>query len=257
MARGTGSASAFVTEVFSSAQGEGPYVGRRQVFVRLAGCSRRCRYCDTPGGLADEPAEASVEVRPGSQVREAVPNPMDAGRLAEAVFALETFKGLHHSVSVTGGEPLMRDAFLRSFLPMISDGGLLVFLETNSDFPEAMASVGPWVDVVSADIKIPSATGQPLDWDKAGRFLAAASGSRIVVKTVVSEEVEDAEMDMAFGIVSARCPRATVVIQPVTRIGGGPRPPAASRLLAIQERGLRAVDDVRVIPQLHRTAGLP
>jgi 7-carboxy-7-deazaguanine synthase len=29
-------------------QGEGPYVGVRQLFVRFYGCHRRCVYCDSP-----------------------------------------------------------------------------------------------------------------------------------------------------------------------------------------------------------------
>lgn len=37
-----------VSEVFYSIQGEGPWMGRPCVFIRLAGCNLRCGWCDTP-----------------------------------------------------------------------------------------------------------------------------------------------------------------------------------------------------------------
>jgi len=37
-----------IFEIFSSFQGEGTLVGRRQIFIRFAGCPLRCSYCDTP-----------------------------------------------------------------------------------------------------------------------------------------------------------------------------------------------------------------
>ncbi|HXQ24039.1 MAG TPA: hypothetical protein VN812_20325, partial [Candidatus Acidoferrales bacterium] len=41
----------YLSEIFASFQGEGAHVGRRHLFVRLAGCNMRCRYCDTPDSL--------------------------------------------------------------------------------------------------------------------------------------------------------------------------------------------------------------
>ena len=36
-----------VKEIFTSIQGEGPFVGYKQLFIRLCGCNLNCKYCDT------------------------------------------------------------------------------------------------------------------------------------------------------------------------------------------------------------------
>ncbi len=41
-----------VAEIFTSIQGEGPFMGRSAVFLRLSGCPEpHCGWCDTPSAL--------------------------------------------------------------------------------------------------------------------------------------------------------------------------------------------------------------
>ena len=36
-----------IQEIFPTLQGEGPYVGRGAIFIRLGGCNLKCNFCDT------------------------------------------------------------------------------------------------------------------------------------------------------------------------------------------------------------------
>ena len=36
-----------IKEIFESIQGEGPFIGYKQLFIRFCGCNLNCRYCDT------------------------------------------------------------------------------------------------------------------------------------------------------------------------------------------------------------------
>ena len=36
-----------VKELFTSIQGEGPFIGYKQLFIRFCGCNLTCSYCDT------------------------------------------------------------------------------------------------------------------------------------------------------------------------------------------------------------------
>ncbi len=94
-----GGKSGYVTELFSSIQGEGIYVGVMQVFLRLAGCSLDCCYCDTPisaGEVTD-----CVIYDGGSAER--IANPVSPGKIFEVAAALASRHPGIHSLSITGG----------------------------------------------------------------------------------------------------------------------------------------------------------
>lgn len=234
-------------EVFSSIQGEGRYVGCRQVFVRLAGCNLACDYCDTPSSR-QAAATGRVEGTPGDRNFFSVANPITPDTLA--VHANNLLRFPHHSVSLTGGEPLCQAAAVVVLAPRLNGR---VYLETNGTLPDELAAVLPHVAIVAMDIKLPS-TGGRAWWDEHSRFLRLAVSRDLFVKVVLTAATADDEFRRAMALVAAVDRRIPVVLQPVSPIGkvAGIAPGAVLKLLAA---ALDMLDDVRVIPQTHKMMG--
>ena len=116
--------TARIKEVFASIQGEGPYIGAKQLFIRFCDCNLRCHYCDTDfTGESDEYTPES---------------------LFEVIiqFDLNTI----YSVSLTGGEPLLSVDFLEKFLPILKEHHLKVYLETNATLPDELKRIIEYVN---------------------------------------------------------------------------------------------------------------
>ena len=245
-----------LVEVFSGIQGEGVLVGARQIFIRFAGCPLECAFCDTPESRLI-PAQARFENKAGSGSFSSLPNPVPLPVLEDCLDSL----GLswHHSVSLTGGEPLRQVDFLRSLLPRLKERGTRIFLETNGLEDTALSRVITWLDWISMDLKVPSSTGQAPCWDNHRRFLAAArEGSRVpalVIKAVVTAGTTNEDLDTALELVSAQDAGIPLVLQPASPVVKGIEPPTPGQVLAWQERALGYLKDVRVIPQVHRLLG--
>ncbi|HWQ61341.1 MAG TPA: 7-carboxy-7-deazaguanine synthase QueE [Negativicutes bacterium] len=234
-------------EVFSSIQGEGKYVGYRQVFVRLAGCNMACAYCDTPASRQATP-QGRVERTPGSRDFFTVESPVAPDVLAGYVNNL--LGSPHHSISLTGGEPLCQAAGLAEMAPKLAGR---LYLETNGTLPDELAVVLPHVAIVAMDIKLPSTSGREW-WDEHRRFLRAAAARDLFVKVVLTAATDDAEFRQATALVAAVDRRIPTVLQPVSPVENvaGIAPEAVLRLLAM---ALEDLDDVRVVPQTHKMMG--
>ncbi len=238
-------------EIFSSLQGEGLLVGCRQVFLRLPNCNLDCRYCDTPFAPT---ADCLVEDPPGSRERQHLENPI----ALEAVLALIKkwclqAPGAYHSISLTGGEPLLHTDLLQHWLPHLRQL-LPIYLETNGTLPTQLETLLPLLDWVSMDIKLPSMSGQQTDWQLHKEFLQLAVQTACYVKTVVGEETPVAEIEKVAGLVNAVSPETTLVLQPVTRKAKAGV--SAGRLLLFQQAAAARQKNVRVIPQTHVFLGL-
>ncbi len=131
-----------INEVFSSIQGEGTLIGRRQIFVRFSGCNLDCNYCDT---------SKSRDHQFG--------NLISTDQLYNQVDKLITPD--FHSISFTGGEPLLNADFIKNFLEEYEFKSLL---ETNGSLPKELQKISELLDYVSLDIKLPEHEASK-NWD--------------------------------------------------------------------------------------------
>jgi len=241
--------SAQIVELFSSIQGEGPLVGLRQVFIRFHGCNLKCDYCDTE--LTPAPAACRMEGTPGRRDFFAVANPICLERVMALLDGwVKGWPGIHHSISITGGEPLLSHEILLEWLPQLRKY-LPIYLETNGVLSDALSPLVPYIDHVSMDIKIPSTSGCTDLWEHHRAFLQNASGKNVFVKIVISDTTEEWEIERACKTVAAVGRAIPVILQPVTlrngKVGISPL-----RVLELQEIAGNLLKEVRIIPQTHK-----
>ena len=240
-----------LVEIFSSIQGEGLFVGCRQVFVRLAGCNLFCRYCDTRDSFA-VPAAARVETEAGSRMFGSITNPVAASELFAAVANL--CRTPHHSISLTGGEPLLQPQAVVALSPL-RDKGVRLYLETNGTLPKALAQVIQHIDIVSIDFKLPSELPEQQEyWQEHAEFLKVACQREVFVKIVLSGRTSPSELERAIALICDINPAIPLILQPVTPVHGV-TPVVPEQVLRWQELALASLQNVRVIPQTHKLMG--
>ena len=238
--------SANVIEIFSSVQGEGKYLGCRQIFVRLADCNLNCAYCDTDFSRADF---CRVETFAGSAIFRDVKNFLSAAQVAEVI---KKFCGEvpTQAVSFTGGEPLLHWQFVSDVATAIKNFGVKVFLETNGTLYRELEKISDAIDIISMDIKLPSVIGANL-FDLHEKFLRAARGKDLYVKIVVTDGTTREEFLSAVELVANVDADTLLIIQPVTPVGKICAA-SAEKILSLQAAALRQLKNVRVIPQTHK-----
>lgn len=221
-----------VSEVFFSIQGEGLYVGVPQIFVRFSGCNITCVYCDTPA----KPSRLFDT----------------AGLNAEIVRLLARFPV--HSVSLTGGEPLVYADFLRRLLAKRSWKKPCVYLETNGILYHALPDVRDYVQIVAMDIKLPSATKAGVFWDEHAHFIEQCSGVELFTKCVITPATQACDVKQAVRLVHSFNKRTPFVLQPQTGVWNQQ---LRRKIISFAKIAGNELMDVRIIPQMHKLWGVP
>ncbi len=217
-----------ITEIFSSIQGEGLYVGQAQTFVRFRGCNINCGFCD--------------EARK-NRFRE-----YSAQGLIEAIIRED-----NKVVSLTGGEPLLYSGFLKEVLPRLKKSGFVIYLETNGTLKNKLLEIIDFLDIISMDIKLPSSTGIMAYWKAHADFLKEAVRKKVFVKAVITDKTSVSDIKRAVSIIKGVDRGIFFILQPATINNRIQKIKSAGRFLDMANSTL---NNVRLIPQVHRILGL-
>ena len=223
-----------IKEIFESIQGEGPFVGVEQLFIRFGGCNLNCDYCDTDFGL--EKAKSYT----AESLAQKIKTEYDLNKI--------------HSISLTGGEPLLHADFINEFAeklnsnsPQRGEGKIRFYLETNATLSEELLEVKDKIDIISADIKLPSSTGKNT-FALHDKFLSNCAGICTFAKIVFDQNITNDEIQTCaiigknYGI--------ELILQP--KMNGNKMSIDNDYCQNIFDKFLELYPNIRLIPQVHK-----
>jgi len=248
---GQSAITGYVSEIFCSIQGEGLYVGQRQVFFRTAGCSATCYWCDT---VAAKEEQRTCTIH--GDTRHTLSNPLSFEQAFGQLIDLHR-QTVPAAVSVTGGEPLEQADFVTEIARGLHKRKIPVYLETSGLEVEGLIKIRPYVDVVAMDIKLPHATGRD-HWETHRDFLKWLVGRNSFVKIVVDATTPFEEIEAAVHLIAETDRGFPLVLQPESgtylknKMGAEGREALVGLLDRAQRLALESLLDVRVTPQCHK-----
>lgn len=214
-----------VKEIFTSIQGEGPYVGYKQLFIRLCGCNLNCSYCDTDFGI-------------NNSKEYSIPELVD----------ICTQNSDCHSISLTGGEPLLQTEFIKEFYNNLPQDNYPLYLETNGTLADKLNEVIDYITYISADIKLPSATGLKPMWEEHEEFFKVGILKELFAKVVFDNNINDFEIHK----ITHLCKKYNIelILQPMMK--GKYTSVDSEFMQTILDKYLKVYPKTRLIPQVHK-----
>ena len=218
-----------INEVFDSVQGEGLYLGEKQIFVRFFNCNLSCTYCDTK-------LDRFTEYEP-----------------IELFEEIKLYRDKYHSISFTGGEPLLCTDFLKEILKLTSGQGHKHYLETNGTLFSELEQLIDWIDIIAMDLKLPSSTGMGSLWQMHRKFLKIAAKKEVFLKAIICQTTSEEDLREALAMIKEISPASVLVLQPNSYEH---QSVLQEKLLNFKQIGHQQGITTCVIPQMHKIMGL-
>lgn len=234
-----------LNEIFTSVEGEGILFGTKTMFVRMAGCPLECHWCDTPYAL-----------------------PLDSGNR----YSLYEVKQLisenllpnTYKVNFTGGEPLVQHEAVIELAKFVKAQGLRTYLESSCYDSSRFAKVLPHIDICKIEFKLKDSKivgddvrryNQLLENELDCLELALEKDKITYIKVVVTNSSSLKEFsDLVHRVFSIARPAdiAGFIIQPSHTVDE----PTLKKLFGFYDQVYPLYEQVRIVPQLHKTMGV-
>lgn len=224
-----------ISEIFESIQGEGILVGVRQLFIRFQRCNLSCSYCDTKTSLECHDYISNRVLR----------NPVTAKYVSKVIenTCAPGYRKVH-SVSLTGGEPLLYADFIKQL-----ESPVPLYLESNMTLPDEARKVKRRLRYVAGDFKLSAVVS---NWEEIKedtiqtfKILKNTRKRMTFAKIVVPNKFSfDEILWISEQIGNYVC---SIVLQPVF---------GAKNLKELMELQKRIEQDARIIPQVHKYLGV-
>ena len=232
-----------VSEIFTSFEGEGTFVGKKTMFIRLAGCHLNCRWCDTKYAL-----------------------PLDSGKDYQVNeikdLIVKELQPFTYKVNFTGGEPLLQYEAVIQLADFIKKcTNLKTYIESSCFDSELFEKILPYMDICKIEFKTEdSKVVEDEDYDNLllNEFrcleLAIQNDKTTYIKIVVTNSTNlESFKNLVYNISKKIKPSDIMdfIIQPSQGIDQ----PTVNKLLDTYDIVQPMFPEVRIIPQLHKEIG--
>ncbi|MDP9490134.1 MAG: 7-carboxy-7-deazaguanine synthase QueE [Thermoproteota archaeon] len=236
-------ATARVSEIFTSIEGEGIFVGKKTLFIRFSGCHLKCRWCDTKYALPlDSGTEYQIDEIEDLIIRELQP--------------------FTYKVNFTGGEPLLQtDAVIKLADFIKKQTNLKTYIESSCFDSELFSKVLPYIDICKIEFKtddskvVEDEVYDNLLFNEIKCLeLAVESNKTTYIKIVVTNSTNLESFKILVYNISKKIKPSDIlgfIIQP----SHGVDQPTVNKLLDTYDIVQPMFPEVRIIPQLHKEIG--